>query len=86
MSFVKRSMAVIAAVGLTATPVMAQAASPAAKLSLADTASSVRAGAPMEDASEARGGSIILALIAAGLIIAGIIIALGGGDDDPDSP
>lgn len=82
MSFAKFTAAAVVALGMASAPVLA---SPASKLSVANAVSGVRSGATVSDRSEARGGSIILALIAAGLVIGGIIIA-ADGDDEPNSP
>ena len=64
--------AAAAAVSLTVAPVVAQAAPQ-------------RAAASTEEASELRGGSWVLAIIAFALIIAGIIIAVKD-KNDPVSP
>ena len=87
MRFTKLMTAAAVAVSLSSVPVMAQAAQTPAATKLSQlSGQNVRSGAAMQNESEARGGSLILALIAAGLIIAGIIIAVGGGDDEPQSP
>ena len=41
--------------------------------------------APVEADSELGGSGVILGILAAALVIAGIIIAVDGGDDDPIS-
>jgi hypothetical protein len=84
MSFKKASLAAMLAVSMTGTPVLAQAAAPASKLSVA-TAQSARAGATTSDANELGGGWLIplLAILAA---IAGIAALAGGGGDRPSSP
>ena len=78
MRFGKLSMAAVAAASLVSSPVLAQAAQPV---------SEVRTGAAVADESEMEGGSgIILAILAAAAVIAGIIIAADGGDNTPTSP
>lgn len=67
-------VAATAALSLAATPAIAEAAFD-------------RAAAPVEGESELEGGSgIILAILAAAAVIAGIIIAADGDDDGPVSP
>lgn len=85
MSFAKISMVAAAALSMASAPVLAQAASPASKLSVSGALSSARTGAAVSDKSELAGGSLILALLAAGLVIGGIII-LADSDDEPASP
>lgn len=69
---------VAASVALVATPVLAQS----------DIAQ--RAAAHIQNAEELGeddNGGTLLALLAAGLIVAGIVVALSGGDEDlPTSP
>src|SRR4051812_46904355 len=67
MSFKKASVAAMLAVSMATTPVLAQAASPAAPVA-------ARSGAPTTNANELRGGFVIplIALIA---IILGILAA-----------
>lgn len=69
---------IAAAAALTATPVMAQ------------SIDAERASAPVAQAEqlgeEGRGPGLILALLAAAAIIAGIYIALEDEDDDGDLP
>ncbi|MDY7097426.1 MAG: hypothetical protein SXU28_04750 [Pseudomonadota bacterium] len=62
-----------AAVSLAAAPAIAQA----------DFA---RASAPVSGESELEGSGIILGILAAAAIIAGIVIAADGGDDSSVSP
>ena len=63
-----------AAVSLAASPAIAEAAYD-------------RANAPVEGESELEGESgILIAILAAAAIIAGIIIAADGGEDAPTSP
>lgn len=67
-------VAATAALSLAATPAIAEAAFD-------------RAAAPVEGESELEGGSgIILAILAAAAVIAGIIIAADDGNDEPLSP
>jgi len=84
MSFKKASMAAMLAVSVAGTPVLAQSATPAAKLSVA-TAQGARAGAATTDANELGGGWLIplLAILAA---IAGVIAIASDGSDRPSSP
>ena len=74
----KKIAAALAATGLLASPVLAQ------------TAETLRAPSPVQDSEEleGEGTGIILALLAAAAVIAGIIIATGdsGTDDLPTSP
>jgi len=85
MRLAKLTLAAVSALALTSTPVLAQVASPASKLSVATASKSVRTGASAKKANEAAGGGVILAVLAAAAVIAGIII-LADGDDDPESP
>jgi hypothetical protein len=81
MSFKKATLAAMLAVSMTSAPVLAQTAPSATSLSVA-----ARSGAEMDDANAVRGGFLI-PLIAVLAIIAGIIVAVGGGDGDrPTSP
>lgn len=65
-----------------ATAVVSLAASPA----IAE-ASFARTSAPVEGESELEGGSgILIAVLAAAAIIAGIVIAADDGNDEPLSP
>lgn len=78
MRFGKIGMAAVAAASLVSAPVFAQAA-PASQ--------PVRAAASTADESNVEGGSgIILAILAAAAVIAGIIIAADGSDNTPTSP
>lgn len=81
----KITMAAAVALAMSSTPVFAQVASPASKLSVATASKSVRTGAAVDRKSEAAGGGVILAVLAAAAVIAGIII-LADGDDEPASP
>ncbi|GAB5488579.1 MAG: hypothetical protein Pars2KO_21490 [Parasphingorhabdus sp.] len=79
MRFGKLGMAAVAAASLVSAPVMAQA--------VETSSQSVRTSAQAADESELEGGSgIILAILAAAAIIAGIIIAADGSEDTPTSP
>jgi ABC-type xylose transport system permease subunit len=73
----------IASASLVSAPVLAQASSPAAKLSVAQS----RAGAAVggERLGEGSGG-IIAAVIAAGIIAIAVLAAVESGDDDSVSP
>ena len=71
MSFSKVTTAAIAALAMTATPVLA-AAPAASKLSVSKV---VRVGAKTTEANQAVGGGVIIAILAAAAVIAGIIIA-----------
>ena len=74
MNIVKKASVALAVASMTVAPVAASAAPVA------------RVEADMNQQSELKGGSIILALLAAAAIIAGIIIAADGTDDAPTSP
>ncbi len=77
MRFGKNSMAAIAAATLLIAPVVAQAA----------PAKVERVSAPRTDESEVEGATtIIIALLAAVAVIAGIVIAADGGNSNPASP
>jgi hypothetical protein len=83
MSIRKAAMATIVAVSMVVVPTIAQAAqahqTAVSKLSVA------RAGAKTSKENDLRGGSIILALLAAAAVIAGIVIA-ADGSNKPSSP
>lgn len=82
----KISMAVMVALSMAGTPVLAQTASSASKLSVSAAASkSVRSGTAAKGESEARGNSILLAVGAVGLIVLGVVVA-AGGKSKPKSP
>jgi hypothetical protein len=83
MKIYKNMLAVVAAVTVVGTPVMASAA-PASKLSIAQV-SKARAGTRTKKASELQ-GSAILAVLAAAAVIGGIAVAAGGGGSDAKSP
>ena len=81
MRFGKIGMAAVAAASLVSAPVLAQAAQPVSSVSQARTV------AVSADDSDLEGGSgIIIAVLAAAAVIAGIIIAADGSDDTPTSP
>lgn len=82
MSFAKVTMGAIVALSMTSAPALAQATS-AKSLSVA--ASQARAGASMEDESQL-GGGFLIPLLALAAIIAGILVVIDNGDDDPVSP
>lgn len=73
-------MAAAAALSLTASPVLAQSAS---ALSLGSVGA--RAGASLDEESDAAGGFIIPALAIIAVILAVVVIA-DSGDDAPSSP
>lgn len=70
---------IIASASLVATPVLAQTASPASKLSIAQS----RAAASVngEDLGEGSGG-LIAAVLVAGIVAIGVFAAIESGDDD----
>ncbi len=84
MTSVRKLLAVAAAVAMVGTPVMA-AAAPASQLSVVQ-AQKARAGTRTAKASELRGGSIVLTLVAAAAVIGGIALAASGGGSTPRSP
>lgn len=88
MGFRKSFTAATVAVTMIALPTLAQAASPASRLSVGSAVSTSRAGAAQADESKLGGGSAILAILAAAAVIAGIVIVVDGGNDDegPVSP
>ena len=83
MSFKKASMVAMLAVSMASTPVLAQTA---AASSAPVVTESARSGAAMDDANALNGGFLI-PLLAVLAVIAGIYVAVDGGDDDrPTSP
>lgn len=79
MRFGKIGMAAAAAASLVSAPVLAQAAQPATSVA--------RTSATVEGENNVEGGSgIILAILAAAAVIAGIIIAADGSENTPTSP
>ncbi len=79
MRFGKLGMAAVAAASLVSAPVMAQA--------VESVSQPVRASAEASSENDLEGGSgIILAILAAAAVIAGIIIAADGSEDTPTSP
>ncbi|WP_380873180.1 hypothetical protein ACFB49_39890 [Sphingomonas sp. DBB INV C78] len=87
MGFRKAVTAATVAVTMMVVPTLAQAASPASRLSVAGAAKA-RTGAAQQDESNLSGGSLILAIVAAAAVIAGIVVAVDGGNDNegPVSP
>jgi len=79
MSFGKISMLAVTAMSLVSAPVLAQAANPAASLSVA------RTGAKIGKKSEVAGSSLLLLLLAAAAVVGGAII-IADDDDEPASP
>ena len=79
MSLRKASVAAIAALALTSTPVFASASS------LSVASAQTRAGASVEEGSEL-GGGFIIPLLALAAIVAGILVVVDGDDDSPESP
>lgn len=80
MRFGKLGMAAVAAASLVSAPVLAQAVQPV-------SSQVERTGASAADESNLEGGSgIVLAILAAAAVIAGIIIAADGSEDTPTSP
>ena len=72
---------IIASASLVATPVMAQSASPAAKLSVAQS----RAGASVDGERLGEGsGGLIAAVLVAGIVAIGVLAAIESGDNDDD--
>lgn len=72
---------IIASASLVATPVLAQSASPASKLSIAQS----RAGASVDGERLGEGsGGLIAAVLVAGIIAIGVLAAVESGDNDDD--
>jgi hypothetical protein len=86
MSIRKAAMAAMAAASIVVVPAVAQAA-PTNQVGVSKAASApvARQGASVKKKSDLRGGSIIIGLIAAAAIIAGIVIA-ADGSNNPTSP
>lgn len=80
MNFGKTATAVAVALSVTSAPVIAQTTASALSVS-----AQTRAGAPVEEANEMRGGFLI-PLLALGAIILGILVLLDDDDDDVESP
>ncbi|ATW04633.1 hypothetical protein C8024_17175 [Sphingopyxis sp. BSNA05] len=79
MRFGKIGMAAAAAASLVSAPVLAQATQPVSSVA--------RTSATVEGENDLEGGSgIIIAILAAAAVIAGIIIAADGSEDTPTSP
>jgi hypothetical protein len=90
MSLRKSVMAAAVAVSMVAMPTVVQAAqaNAASKLSVRAAPAvqkNVRAGAAKRDANNLGGGSVIIAILAAVAVVAGIVIA-ADGSDAPTSP
>jgi len=77
MSVSKIVTSAVMALSLVAVPTLAQAAPAASKLSISAPA---RAGVATKKANKAIGGGIIIAILAAAAVIAGIVIAADGND------
>ena len=88
MNLRKTVIAAISAVSLVAVPTVAMAAqaktTAVSKLSVR-AAPAVRQGAAVSKASKLEGGSVVIALLAAAAIIAGIVVA-ADGSNKPSSP
>ncbi len=80
---IRQSLAFIAAASLAAAPALAQPPASASALSIAP--SMARAG-PSEADSDLEGASLFPILLAAGIVIAGVLLATGVIFDDDDSP
>lgn len=79
MRFGRIGMAAVAAASLVSAPVLAQAVQPVSSIA--------RTSATVESENDLEGGSgIIIAILAAAAVIAGIIIAADGSEDTPTSP
>lgn len=74
----RKSLAALAAVAFVASPVIAQTSS-------APLADVQRAGAATEDPSELAGGAILPPILAATIIVLGVLMATGVIFDDDDS-
>ena len=82
---VGRSLALLASVALAASPALAQPSAHALSIGPAVE----RAGAETGAGNDLRGrGSLFPAMVAAAIVIAGVLVALGvfWDDDGPDSP
>ena len=77
MSFLKSSIAAVAALTLAAAPALAQAANPASALSVSRESASVE--------GNELGGGFIIPLLALAAIIAGILVVVDD-NDEPVSP
>jgi len=85
MRLIKFMTVAAVALSLTGTPVLAQAAPSAAAKLAQISGKDIRKGAKSKSQSELSGGSLLLALLAAGLVVTGIVIA-ADSDDEPQSP
>lgn len=75
-------LAAVAAVTMAASPALAAPASSTASLSISKTA---RAGSQSAKKNDLTGSGVIVAIVAAAAVIAGIII-VADSDDKPNSP
>ena len=82
MGFRKAVTAATVAVAMMAVPTLAQAASPASRLSVSSAVSGARAGAAQANENKLTGGSWLLAALGAAAVIAGIVVAVDGGNDN----
>jgi hypothetical protein len=83
MRFGKSMVAAALALSVSSAPVVAQAANPAAALSV--SSANTRAGATVAEESD-MGGGFLIPLLALGAIILGILVLLDDDDDDTESP
>ncbi len=79
---IKMMTAAVAAMAMTATPVLAAPANPAASLSVAK---SVRASTATTKNNELAGAGLFGIVIAAGIVAIGVIAIVNDNDDDADS-
>ena len=85
MRLIKFMTVAAVALSVAGAPVLAQTAPTAAAKLAQISGKDIRKGAKSKAQSELAGGSIILALLAAGLVVTGIVIA-ADSDDEPQSP
>jgi hypothetical protein len=85
MRLIKFMTVAAVALSVAGAPVLAQTAPTAATKLAQISGKDVRKGAKTQAQSDIRGGSLILALLAAGLVITGVVIA-ADSDDEPQSP
>lgn len=76
----KGLIAATAAVALAAAPAVA------ARNSALTPASETVRGAQQDDDGEGNAGTYVIAAVAVGVAVLGLVIAVGGGDDAPSSP
>ena len=79
LSMIKKYLAALAATALTAAPVVAAPANPAASLSLSK---SVRTGATAHKKSDLAGGGLLIAILASVAVVVGIVVVADGGNSD----